>query len=203
MLHPSTRLTWVGDEVGYGVVATEFIPRGTITWVLDPLDRVLSPTDTEELAGPLTPVLERYSYVSGRGRRLLLWDFGRYMNHSCAANVLSPGADLEIAIRDIHRGEELTCDYGELNIERPLECLCGSSACRGTIGREDFELMTGRWDHSLRLAFAAASGVRQPLLGFVEDKDRLHGWMWDPGSVPSAALNQFRGIDAVARAFIH
>ena len=42
MLHPKTRLAWISDEVGYGVLATEDIPCGTILWALDPLDRVLS-----------------------------------------------------------------------------------------------------------------------------------------------------------------
>ena len=30
MLHPKTRLAWISDEVGYGVLATEDIPCGTI-----------------------------------------------------------------------------------------------------------------------------------------------------------------------------
>lgn len=39
MIHPHTELKHINNEVGYGVVATKFIPAGTITWVLDKLDQ--------------------------------------------------------------------------------------------------------------------------------------------------------------------
>lgn len=38
MIHPNTELKFISNQVGYGVVATSFIPAGTITWVLDKLD---------------------------------------------------------------------------------------------------------------------------------------------------------------------
>ena len=34
MIHPSTELRFINDEIGYGVVATRFIPKGTIVWAL-------------------------------------------------------------------------------------------------------------------------------------------------------------------------
>jgi uncharacterized protein len=43
MIHPNTELRFISPEVGYGVVAREFIPKGTITWVLDELDREFTP----------------------------------------------------------------------------------------------------------------------------------------------------------------
>jgi uncharacterized protein len=33
MVHPDTTLAFVSDAVGYGVVATRRIPRGTVVWV--------------------------------------------------------------------------------------------------------------------------------------------------------------------------
>ena len=39
MIHPDTELQFINDEIGHGVVATKLIPAGTITWVLDKLDR--------------------------------------------------------------------------------------------------------------------------------------------------------------------
>lgn len=33
MIHPDTELRFINPEIGYGVFATQFIPRGTITWV--------------------------------------------------------------------------------------------------------------------------------------------------------------------------
>ena len=49
MIHPKTELQFINKEIGYGVVATEFIPAGTITWVLDKLDREFTPAELESL----------------------------------------------------------------------------------------------------------------------------------------------------------
>jgi hypothetical protein len=38
MILPKTELQFINKEIGHSVVATEFIPAGTITWVLDKLD---------------------------------------------------------------------------------------------------------------------------------------------------------------------
>ncbi len=43
MIHPNTELKMVSPEMGIGVFATHFIPKGTITWAQDELDIVLSP----------------------------------------------------------------------------------------------------------------------------------------------------------------
>ena len=74
MLHPWTRLNWMSDEVGYGVVATRFIPKGTIIWALDPLDQVFTSDEVKKFGPQLWPTLERYSYVNGQGLRVLCWD---------------------------------------------------------------------------------------------------------------------------------
>lgn len=41
MIHPDTKLNFVSKSIGYGVFATKFISKGTITWVLDELDKKL------------------------------------------------------------------------------------------------------------------------------------------------------------------
>ena len=38
MIHPSLELRFIGPEVGYGVFATELIPKGTLTYVEDDLE---------------------------------------------------------------------------------------------------------------------------------------------------------------------
>jgi hypothetical protein len=43
MLHKSTELRFVNSEVGYGVFATELIPKGTIIAFHDPLDVEVKP----------------------------------------------------------------------------------------------------------------------------------------------------------------
>ena len=39
MIHTDTELRFVSPEMGFGVFATKLIPRGTLTWVRDDLDR--------------------------------------------------------------------------------------------------------------------------------------------------------------------
>ena len=41
VLHPSSELRYINPSIGYGVFATRFIPKGTITWVFDELDQVV------------------------------------------------------------------------------------------------------------------------------------------------------------------
>src|SRR5262245_1856685 len=83
MLHPASELRYVSDAIGYGVFATRFIPKGTITWVFDPLDQVISSDKAERIDPGLREALEKYSYVSGAGDRILCWDHSRFVNHSC------------------------------------------------------------------------------------------------------------------------
>ena len=199
MLHPSTRLEWISDEVGYGVIATEAIPKGTILWALDSLDRRLGPSEVRELGPALWPHLERYTYVNGRGERVLCWDHGRFMNHSCAPVSLSPGVDFELAVRDLAPGDEVTCDYGSLNLEQDLHCLCGHRQCRGVVTSDDFEALAPRWDRQLRDAVRYAMDVPQPLIQWV-DRAELARWSTQPEELPSSLRHRYPIRDVVARA---
>lgn len=49
MIHPHTQIGYISDEVGFGVIATQFIPAGTITWVLDDLDQEFTPEQFEAM----------------------------------------------------------------------------------------------------------------------------------------------------------
>jgi hypothetical protein len=199
MLHPATRLQWIDDSVGFGVIATENIPKGTILWALDPLDRILKPGDVVELdhAG-LMPVLEKYSYINGRGERVLCWDHGRFMNHSCDPISLSPGTDFELAVRDIAAGEQITCDYSSLNLEDDMPCLCGSPSCRGVVSSRSFGDLAAEWDRKLQSAVAMASTVPQPLLQWLKDPGLLAGWAANPKSLPSAREHLYPKVPVVA-----
>lgn len=121
MIHPKTELKFISNKIGYGVVATEFIPAGTITWALDDLDREFSPSKLKKMDPLYQSILETYCYRNKKGNFVLCWDYGRYVNHSFKSNCLSTAYDFEIAIRDIRPGEELTDDYGYLNVSEPLK----------------------------------------------------------------------------------
>jgi SET domain-containing protein len=60
----------------------------------------------------------------------------RFINHSCDPNtymrVLKNRVEF-YSLRQIRKGEELSCDYGETHHEGTLPCRCGATHCRGFI----------------------------------------------------------------------
>lgn len=185
MIHPATRLSFIDDEIGFGVIVTARLPAGTITWVQDPLDQLLDPDEGTALSPAYRETIEKYTFINRSRQRVLCWDIGRYMNHSCEANTYSPGLDFEIAIRDIEVGEQLTSDYGALNLEETLTCRCGSAACRGVIEPADFGNLAPVWDALLMRAFPAIAQVPQPLWDLVNDQESIRLGLVDPSAIPS------------------
>ncbi len=60
----------------------------------------------------------------------------RYINHSCDPNTFMRVTFNRVefyALRNIKKGEELTCDYGETHHDGKLPCRCGTVKCRGFI----------------------------------------------------------------------
>jgi SET domain-containing protein len=162
MMHPATELRLVSPEVGYGVFALDWIPRGTLTWVLDELDQRIAPERVKALEADYGELLRRYAYTQEDGLLVLAWDHGRFINHSCSANCLSGGAEeFEIAVRDISPGEQLTDDYSEFSLFEPFSCRCGALACRQRV-RPDPEGAELR-KRQVESALALASTVSQPL----------------------------------------
>ena len=68
-------------------------------------------------------IIKKYAYRNQDGKFVLCWDLGKYVNHSFHANCMGTAYEFEIAIRDINPGEQLTDDYGTLNIDEPFECI--------------------------------------------------------------------------------
>lgn len=167
MLHPHTELRFTGDDaLGVGVFATQFIPQGTLTWVTDPLDRILTAAQVHRLSPELRALVRKYSYLDERARYVLSWDHAKYMNHACDANTLGPVPAFEVAVRDIHPGEEITDDYGYLNLEAPLKCACGAPNCRGEILPNDAIGQQAQWLARLAGPLARMPDVDQPLLAY-------------------------------------
>lgn len=204
MIHPSSELRFISAEIGYGVFATEFIPRGTFLWVLDGFDRILKVEERDALPPLLRQQVDRYAYQAADGDYVFCWDFGRYMNHSCAPASRGIGDAFEIAVRDIQPGEELTCEYGTLNLIEPMPCRCGALSCRGVIQRDDAERYYERWDAEARAAFQIAGAVAQPLLPYAKVGPRdlpliaaLHGG--SEAEVPSARAYHVPAAEAQTR----
>jgi hypothetical protein len=200
MLHPHTELRAIDDTIGFGVFATRDLPRGTITWARDALDQIVGPDVFRTLEAHARAAVEKYSWVDGDGDRVLCWDLGRFMNHHCGANTLSPGFAFDIALRDIAAGEEITTDYGSLNLDEPFSCACASPRCRGTVGPGDFDALAAGWDGRLRDAFALAGSVEQMLWGLIRDTDAVRAAIDDPARVPSILRHRWTGAaQSVAR----
>ncbi len=172
MMHPDTELRDAGEGIGLGVFATRRIPRGTIVWMRDELDHCLPLDRVRSLPLAYRKILDRYGFLDADGNRILCWDFGRFVNHSCNPNVLPTAWRFEIAARTIHAGEQITNDYGTLNLERGFRCLCGAADCRHRVRPDDFERLQVVWDLRVRDALGTAGSVAQPLLPWLDKARR-------------------------------
>ncbi|WP_432410254.1 SET domain-containing protein [Rasiella sp. SM2506] len=162
MIHPHTELQFISEEIGHGVIATQFIPAGTITWVLDQLDREFTLKQFQEFNPLYQNILDTYSYRNSKGNYVLCWDHGRFVNHSFKSNCLSTAYDFEIAIRDIHPGEQLTDDYGYLNVDTPFRA-SEEGTKRKTVYPDDLKNYHKTWDKKIAAVFPNINTLDQPL----------------------------------------
>lgn len=200
MIHPDTSLGHVSETIGYGVFATARIPRGTIVYVIDPLDVKVSMAEFDGLPPPIRELADRYSYVDHNGCRILSWDFAKYVNHCCEPNTLSTGYGFEIALRDIEQGEHVTDDYGLFNLEWSIVCHCASDTCRGLIRGSDLDRYADRWDARVKEALTRVRVVEQPLWNVMDAETRkaLIAYLDGLDAYRSVRALRFSGLKAVA-----
>lgn len=97
-----------------------------------------APVRGDELPSPYPTDSDRYLQI---GPDLYLGPSGGlddYVNHSCDPNSwlrIADGRVVQIALRDIAAGEELTFDYSTTmsGDDWTMACACGSPSCRGTV----------------------------------------------------------------------
>ena len=166
MIHPATEVRFINREKGYGLFATRFIPQGSLTWVRDQLDREISPNDLQQYDKMVQEAIINYSYRNRYGNFIFCWDNTRYMNHDCNPNTCITPYDLEMAIRDIHKGEEVTNHYGMLNIIEPFSL---PNSDDKIIYPNDLLTHGRKWDQLLRQAFPHLTRVDQPLRPLISD----------------------------------
>ncbi len=168
MIHPDTELRFISPEKGFGVVATKFIPKGTITWVLDPLDRIFTPGEIFNLDPVFKEKVHTYTYRDHEGNFVLCWDNSKFINHGFHSNCVTTAYNFELAVRDIRAGEELTDDYGYLNVTEPFPCLPEPGTDRTMVMPDDLLHFHGEWDAKLKEAFKNFNHVPQPFLHLVD-----------------------------------
>jgi hypothetical protein len=186
MIHPDTELRLANPEIGHGVFATRLIPKGTITWVRDRLDQAFTPAAVEQLPAVYHDIVLKYSFIDGHGRFVLCWDHARFVNHSCNPTCRSAGYDFELAVRDIVPGEELTDDYGSLNLEYDFNCSCGLPGCRRQVRPDDLLAYSDAWDRIVADPFRLIPRVPQPLWSFLEETGPIEAAL--SGSSPIASV---------------
>jgi hypothetical protein len=168
VIHPDTELRYINDTVGYGVVATKLIPKGTITWAIDQLDRSFTIDQLNGFDQVYKDILETYSYRNSQGDYVLCWDHGRFVNHSFNSNCLTTAYEFELAIRDILPGEQLTDDYGYLNISEPFKA-ASEGTRRKVVYPDDLEKYYKVWDKKLLKVFPVVPKLEQPLRKLISD----------------------------------
>ena len=115
--------TRVSEIHGIGLFAAEFIPKGTMTWkFLEGFDLRLPKSILAELSTPAKEQFLKYSYLdSGSMLYELCSDDARFFNHSDTPNTGSISDIIDVALRDIQPGEELTCDYRTFDADWELK----------------------------------------------------------------------------------
>lgn len=167
MIHPDTELRFINNFKGRGVFATKPIPKGTLTYVKDDLEVVISPGD-QRLSDPrYRKLIDTYSFIDRDGKRVLSWDHAKYVNHCCQCNTMSTGYGFEIAIRDIAMGEEITDEYSMFNFPSSIQLHCEKSPCRESITSNDLKQYHKDWDEKVKSALGRFQNVDQPLSPFL------------------------------------
>jgi len=129
------------DRNGKGLYAIKNIKKGTK--IIDYVGKIITKKQTEksEKFDNAKPI-----YLFNLNNRYDLdgdvpWNIARLINHSCSNNCDYDGKGLKLwvtAIKNIKKGEELTCDYG-FSFDKDYKqfpCKCRSRNCCGYIVRE-------------------------------------------------------------------
>lgn len=170
MIHPNTELKMVSPEVGYGVFATQFIPKGTIVYIKDEMELVFKPDDPRRNDPLYRDIIEKYSYAEPNGNLVLSWDIAKFVNHCCNCNTISTGYGFEIAVRDIQKDEEITDEYGLFNSGWEMELFCSKNGCRKKLTPTDLDNYSKVWDKQIKDAMKLFNAVEQPLLKYLKPK---------------------------------
>ena len=105
---------------GIGLFANQFIPKGTLVQKFMPgFDLIIPESDIQKLSEPAREQFLKYAYKNKDGQYILCFDDTRFLNHSDNPNLISidPVEEIDIAARDIQKGEELTVNYKEFDAD--------------------------------------------------------------------------------------
>ena len=172
MIHPHTELRYIGPQIGVGVFATQPIPKGTIVWALDDLDQVLEPDYVEALDELRREIVHKYAYQDQRGRYVLCWDDGRFVNHSFHANCLGTAwrSRLLCATSPLAPSSPTTTEPSTWT-SRWTACRSAAPTAPGALP-DDLLHFSEEWDRKVLDAFCQYNSVAQPLARYVKPEFR-------------------------------
>ncbi|MFC1490568.1 SET domain-containing protein [Candidatus Latescibacterota bacterium] len=174
MIHPDTKIKPVNEIIGNGVFATNMIPKGTIVVATDQFDVSIPHEEFIHLPEIQRSIMETFTYQDKCGHHILSWDHAKYMNHSCDSNTMITDYNIEIAVRDILRGEEITSEYGLLNGQDSFEIHCGCENCRHYLQEDDLDNYADVWDSLIKESLLLIFSTPQPLWELL-DSDTIAG----------------------------
>jgi len=137
-----------GTIDGKGLFAIEPIFAGEMLWEADPDAPLISLSQWHELSST-----DHKGYSQVDDDHFVRNNPTEYTwNHGCTPNCVCSGWQM-FALRDISVGEELTYDYGLVEISRRWEmvCNCGSPQCRGISSNLDYMLSKVQQWHAGRI----------------------------------------------------
>lgn len=112
---------------GRGVFALRDFKPGEVVFQWD-LTNTLTDEQYERL-----PAEQRHYVARYKGEWIYMLEPMRYLNHSCEPNTM-PLNGVDVVIRDIKAGEEITTDYRPVMLTgESMMCHCGAPSCTGTI----------------------------------------------------------------------
>lgn len=99
---------------GLGLIAQEFIPKGTVVWRLVPgFDLLLTEEEVSKLPVATQDYIRWHGHFDSKLKKhVLAFDDDRFTNHSDQANISFLG-DHAVANRNIQPGEEMTDNYDD------------------------------------------------------------------------------------------
>ncbi|MES2749425.1 MAG: SET domain-containing protein [Patescibacteria group bacterium] len=113
MLRVKTKIK-TSEVNGIGLFADQFIPAGTVTWKYDQgFDPHFTIEQFESLPDFTKETILTHGYFDHQlNVYILCSDDQRFINHSQNPNITSTPSE-DVANKDIHPGDELTCDYSQ------------------------------------------------------------------------------------------
>ena len=74
---------------------------------------------------------------------------------------------IEIVVRNIAPGDEVTSEYGLLNVQEPYDLCCNCLNCRGALRLDDIDRFAPQWDAQVLGALQCVTECPQPLWDLV------------------------------------